>query len=196
MKKEGKFYVKKISLSSRYKFTASIKPDDKEIISSLIGKPGGNCDQIATPKKYQGCGLAKYLMATCFQDNSILGEDESGVDIKTDVGWAEYSETLKDAMRYCKSIIYLRCAPHGKPKPPSRVCIAYLRAGSLANYHILFSQKLFTPSLTPFDLGEYLEAEFSQDHDAFIQDYGFRWYFCKCKDDTEETCMAMAASKP
>jgi hypothetical protein len=202
LKKEGKFYVQKKTIAMYYQFTASTKPDDQERISELSGKSGGICDLVKTSdENNQGCGLAKYLMATCFQDNSILGDDERGVDISKDGNWADESKIRKDAISYCETITYLRCLPFGDPKPPSRVCISYLRAGSLANFNILFSLKRTyrtkgSLSFNVFMLGDPLEAKFNSDADKFIGDYGYTWYFCKCKEDMKEKCMGMAENNP
>ena len=196
LKKDGKFYVKKETIPLYYLFTASTKPDGQEVLSDLKGKSGGICDMVATrDENSQGCGLAKYLMATCFQDNSILGEDERGVDIRKDDNWADETEKSNNAINYCKTIIYLRCLPYGIPKPPSRVCISYLRAGSLANFNILFStynNEITKGPLNVFKLGESLEEEFNNDADKFIREYGWTWYFCKCKEDMKDKCMDMA----
>jgi hypothetical protein len=170
----------------------------------LGGQSGGICDLIETAdENNQGCGLAKYLMATCFQDDSILGDNERGLDIGKDTNWADEPETRKDAISYCKTITYLRCAPFGDPKPPQRVCISYIRAGSLANFDILFTYKesfLNTHSkkknFNVFKLGESLEKTFSNDADDFIDDYGYTWYFCKCKEDMKQKCMGMADNNP
>ena len=196
MKKEGKFYVQKNKIPTYYQYTALTNPDDKERISELSGKSGGICDLVKTfDEKNQGCGLAKYLMATCFQDYSILGDDERGVDISQDGKWAQESETRKDAINYCKTITYLRCLPYGEPKPPPRVCVSYLRAGSLAKFDILFSHKrtlIGSLIFNVFKLGDPLEAKFNMDADKFIKDYGYTWYFCKCKEDMKDKCMGMS----
>ena len=183
-----------------YQFTALTKPDDQERISELSGKSGGICDLVKTPdEKNQGCGLAKYLMATCFQDNSILGDNERGVDISKDGNWAEEPKTRMDAISYCKTITYLRCLPYGDPKPPPRVCISYLRAGSLSNFNILFSHKrtlIGSLIFNAFKLGDPLEEKFNSDAEKFIGDYGYTWYFCKCKEDMKEKCLGMAENNP
>ena len=203
LKKEGIVYVQTEAIhmlsSINYRFTASSKRQDPDAISELKGKPGGICDQVATrDEKNQGCGLAKYLMATCFQENTILGDDERGVDVRKDVNWDEQPEISHNAISYCKTITHLHCKPYGDPTPPSRVCISYLRAGSLANFNILFSQKHVIPMgpLNAFKLGESLEAQFNNNADKFISDYGNTWYFCKCKEDMMEKCMVMAENNP
>ena len=50
--------------------------------------------------------------------------------------------------------------------------------------------------LNVFKLGESLEEKFNNDADKFIKDYGWTWYFCKCKEDMKEKCMGMAENGP
>ena len=137
-------------------------------------------------------------MATCFQDGSVLGANERGRDISKDKNWADEPETRKDAISYCKTITYLRCAPFGDPKPPNRVCISYIRAGTLADFDILFTHKrsFKEKNFNVFKLDESLETTFSNDAEEFIADYGYTWYFCKCKEDMKEKCMAMDSNTP
>ena len=65
-----------------FTFTAHL-PEGKDAISTLNAKSGGSCDHASTPTPYQGCHLAQYLMATCFQDDLVLGDKGKGLDVTT-----------------------------------------------------------------------------------------------------------------
>ena len=164
-------------------FTATVKKDGTDPpLSAVYGMTRGNCDDVQTFKgQNQGCGLAKYLVATCFQDEMILGPEDKGVDVSKDDGWNQEDRST-DASNYCKTITYLRCLPYGtrgSPKPPNRVCVSYLRAGRISNFNILFTKTESATTLKAFKLGEALEQEFTDSFDMFIRDNGNIWYFCK-----------------
>ena len=194
MKETGKIYVKKIyqeSLGeSSYTFTAVLDPEDDTALSTLIAdaEEEGICDTVRTLEDYQGCGLAKYLMATCFQDWSILGEDGRGVNIYGESRWMKVP-LRTNAFKNCRTMVYLSCMA-----VPSRSCISYLRAASSADFDLLFSFKL--KDMKTFKLGERLESEFNQRYDEFIDKNGPAWYFCKCKEGSEKYCLAMESNEP
>ena len=164
------------------------EPDDDTSLSRLHAAGIGICDDVKTVVDYQRCGLAKYLMATCFQDWSVLGDDGRGVDVTKDWTWRESPER-RNANKYCKTIVYLTCASR-----PHRNCISYLRAASAAGFDLLFP---FNPRghKSTFKLGERLESEFHQSYNEFIFQNGARWYFCKCKEGSEQPCLAMASNE-
>ena len=187
MKERGKFYVeRKYDESSKEQgntFTAVFEPEDDTALSTLYAEKEGVCNSVWTEEIYRGCGLAKYVMATCFQDWSILGEDGRGLDITTDGTW-ENSPKRKNAYKYCKPIVTLTC-----DSETSRTCISYLRAAYAADFDLLFSFNL--RRMKKFKLGKRLESEFIQRYDEFIGKNGDLWYFCKCKEDFEQQCLAM-----
>ena len=128
-------------------------------------------------------------MATCFQDVSVLGEDGRGVNVNNDIPW-EKSPMRWDAHVYCKAMIYLSCVTE-----PRRNCISYLRAAALANFDLLFTFSSPTDT-NAFKIGERLESEFDKKSDEFINNNGKSWYFCKCKEGSKLTCLAMASKEP
>ena len=171
-----------------YTFTAVFETEDDIALSTLIARKGV-CDNVKTEKDYQGCGLAKHLMAICFQDVSILGDDGRGVNVYDDPLWDE-SPMRIDAHVYCETMIYLSCATE-----PNRNCISYLRAAAVANFDLLFSfAKPF--DIKAFKIGERLESKFDKKSDEFIDKNGYWWFFCKCKEESKFTCLAMASNEP
>ena len=193
MKERGKFYVeRKYDESSKEQgntFTAVFEPEDDTALSTLYAEEEGVCDNVKTVEVYRGCGLAKYLLATCFQDWSILGEDGRGVDVINNFGWKK-SPMLNNAFKYCKTMVTLICGTN-----PSRNCISYLRAASSADFDLLFAY-LRLGHMNAFKLGETLESEFIQRYDEFIAKNGPFWYFCKCKEGSEQPCLAMESNEP
>ena len=168
-------------------------------ISTLDAKTGGLCDHAYTDKTYQGCHLAQYLMATCFQDDSILGEDKKGMDILKDSKWEKEPQRIEEH-RTCKTITSLSCFPTADTS--KRVCISYLRAASLASFDIVFVKKATRgprgpeeeSPMTVWKLGEPLETLFGADSDKFVKTYGISWFFCKCKGESnteKEKCFDM-----
>ena len=133
--------------------------------------------------------MAKYLIAICFQDVSILGEDGRGVNVNKDPAWKR-SPMRNDAYESCKTMIYLTC-----DTKPNRNCISYLRAAAFANFDLLFSFAKRI-DIKAFKIGERLESEFDKKSDEFIDNNGEFWYFCKCKEESKFACLAMASSEP
>ena len=200
LKERGKFYVQKKQNPItddddpiRYTFTAVLERDDDTALSTLIAIEGGECNYVRTGKVYRGCSLAKYLMVTCFQDESIIGENERGFNVMEKIrtaknfGWKK-SPMRIDASVYCKTMIYLVCA-----SDPRRNCISYLRAAAFANFDLLFS---FGKDMKAFKIDERLESEFGQKSDEFIENNGQFWYFCKCQEGSKFACLAMASNEP
>ena len=188
LKKSGKFYVKKESLSSnRYKFTASMDLEEDDGMSTIVARTGGICDNVKTAEGYRRCGLAKYLVATCFQDESILEKGGRGVDIKENSHWNKEPKRL-DAYNYCKSVTYLQCKPYAGT--PTRACVSYIRAGKLAEFEILFTKDDWNP-MNAFLIDKQLEGKFVENAYKFIEDFGDYWYFCKCKSELKKECKAM-----
>ena len=163
--------------------------NSQEALSYLGADIGGVCDNVRTLEASQRCGLAQYLMATCFQDREILGEDNRGVDISENSYWTD-DPKLMDAQNYCQTLTTLNCL--AKPK---RACISYLRAASLADFDILFTKKQrYEGAMNAFTLGEKLDYEFGQNYEKFIEEYGYAWFFCKCKEESRIDCLLMTSN--
>ena len=194
LKERGTIYVQKTSYPEtlQYKFTAVFETEDRTALSTLNAEKGF-CNDVKTKKGYQGCGLAKYLMAICFQDVSILGEDGRGVNVYKDPLGIDHWKTSPmriDAYEYCKTMIYLSCATE-----PNRNCISYLRAAAFANSDLLFSFRKGI-NIKAFKIGKRLESEFDKKSDEFIDNNGHVWYFCKCKEESKFSCLAIASNEP
>ena len=141
--------------------------------------------------------MAKYLVATCFQDISILGNTKAGVDINNHGYWKPKArrKQQKSALKYCQTITFLRCMPHHGA--PSTVFVSYLRAGSISEFDLV----LTTPQLefislkakpfNVFKLGPKLENDFKSSAEEFLKKYGLAWFFCKCKENKRKKCLKM-----
>ena len=178
-------------------FRAVLKKDVKNGISSVISEDFGTCDDVETKKEFQGCGLAKYLVATCFQDEFVLGTDNRGVDVDTNKYWADSPGQRNDVSKYCETVTFLRCIPLDGAPNAVVVCISYLRAGKISGFDLLFTApdskfcKKAEKTFKVFDLGKNLENTYKANADRFIQDNGCVWFYCKCKNDERENCMKM-----
>ena len=164
-------------------------------MSKLNADVGGACDHVSTYKGSQGCGLAAYMMATCFQTDKILGVNWKGHDVENDIKWSN-EPRKKIALDQCLSIIYLRCFTDANT--PAYACISYLRGGKLADYDIIFMKKAAKPVMNVWTLGETVETSFKKDAKSFINQNGFTWFFCKCKGSSaseKKECLSMATGK-
>ena len=132
LKSAGKFFVTKTQEGHMFRiettFEAVLRINDDQKLCTVRSDSVGECDDVNTIACFQGCGLAKYLVATCFQDISILGNTKTGVDINNHGYWKPKArrKQQKSALKYCQTITFLRCMPHHGA--PSTVCVSYLRA--------------------------------------------------------------------
>ena len=174
------------------RFDAVLKKDDIQEMSYVVSEGRGKCDEVETDPNYQGCGLAKYVTATCFQDVEVLGTDKVGVDVSKDAHWKYSTNQRADASRYCQTMTFLRCMPHDGA--PDSVCVSYLRAASISDFDLAFTtfpSYKASESLNVFKLGANLENEFKNDAKAFLKKNGPVWFFCKCKETDKSNCMKM-----
>ena len=177
-------------------FIATLGPDDdaSQPMSKLHAKAGGKCDHVSTYEGSRGCGLAAYMMATCFQDSAVLGSDGKGHDVESDPKWNEEPQRDK-ASALCQSMIFLRCFPDANT--PKYICISYLRAATLAHYDIVFMKKPRVGKMQALELGESLENTFKENPESFVKENGFTWFFCKCVNNPglKKDCLSMVAGK-
>jgi len=198
LKAQGHFYVQKKEIRETEKhdvtFFATIGSNDdtSTAISKLNADVGGACDHVSTYPGSEGCGLAAYMMATCFQNDQVLGVNGKGHDLENDIKWS--NEPRKAiALDKCLSMIYLRCFTDANT--PAYACISYLRGGKLADYDIIFMKKPAKAVMNVWTLGETVEAPFKDNADEFIKQNGFTWFFCKCKGNSaseKKECLSMA----
>ena len=103
----------------------------EEGLSFVTSELYGECNYVETPPGSEHCGLAKYLVATCFQDDLVLGEDGRGLDpkaFKKEYPFIPFvspdSRLSNDALKHCETITFLQCQVSGDT--PNRACVAYL----------------------------------------------------------------------
>jgi len=139
LKSTGKFLVvRKIDEDNDVTFRAVTKETDEKEMSSMISESGGICDDVVTEKEYQGCGLAKYLVATCFQDEAVLGLNNKGLDVNKNNYWTHAPDQRKDVTKYCETVAHLRCMPLSGAPNAVVVCVSYLRAGAISGFDLLY----------------------------------------------------------
>ena len=158
-------------------------------MSELNARVGGKCDRASTISGSQGCGLAAYMVATCFQDHTVLGSNGRGYDVNSDLKWKEEPRKARaDAL--CKSTIHLQCVKHTD-------CISYLRGAILAHHDIVFMKKAKVDKMHAWEVNESLENAFKKTPVTFLKQNGNVWYFCKCVSDfgSKTECMSMVTGK-
>ena len=195
LKTSGKFFIgRKIASESDVKFPAVLQENDNKEMGSMISEAEGICDDVVTNEEYRGCGIAKYLVATCFQDVTVIGKDKKGLDVTENKHWIHASDQRNDVSKYCETVTHLRCMPLSGAPNAVVVCVSYLRAGSISGFDLLFTapdSPIPTKMFHVFQLGETLENEFKANADKFIQDHGQVWFYCKCKETEKGNCMKM-----
>ena len=192
LKKAGnQFFIDRIEQMNTIFFVAYVPPEgaeSKDYFGTLNGDKGGICDGVVTKPEFQGCGIAKYLMRTCYEDPHILGKGGKGVDVRTKIYWDKEGRSSK-VNEYCEAITFTTCQPDDKTDV--HACISYLRAAGLANFDVLFSfVKKGMPSYHGFMVDD-AEEKFGADANAFIQNNGKYWFFCKCKISSKTECIAL-----
>merc|ERR1712212_141265 len=171
LKEQGHFYVQKKEIRETEKhdvtFFATIGPNDdtSTAMSKLNADVGGACDHVSTFPGSQKCGLAAYMMATCFQADKVLGVNGKGHDLENDIKWSN-EPRKKIALDKCLSMIYLRCFTDANT--PAYACVSYLRGGKMADYDIIFIKKAGKPVMHVWTLGETVETPFKKDPKKFI----------------------------
>ena len=199
LRAEAEFYIDKIHNGCA--FVAYIQPEGEAeaappfYMSQLNAQVGGICDDVATKPGYRKCGLAKYLMKACFEDEHILGGNRRGFDVRKDYpGIPNYWVKERRARRvheYCKTVTFTACQVDDKDTT-LYACVAYIRAARLAQFDILFSFK--SHSLSPAKGIKLIDAEimFTYDKaDQFIEQNGEVWFFCKCFGTMKSMCMSL-----
>jgi len=190
LKDRGTFSIIRDFYDNAYnRFQAVYSDDDKKEMAYVLSAAKGKCDDVRTYEKYQGCGLAKYLVATCFQDEEVIGANRQGIDVKTNNEWKKADAQRTNVANLCETVTFLRCKPKGGPG----ACIAYLRAGSTAGFDLLFAKNLHANAkdLNVIKLGDDLEKEFKTKYDEFVRKNGLHWFFCKCKENEKKQCLDM-----
>ena len=192
LKKKGEFQINTIHngcLFVAYMMQEGKPPGAQFYMSELTGQSGGICDYVETEPGYRQCGLAKYLMKACFEDEKMLGKENKGFDVRKEYPGIPYywlkEKRAKQVYEYCKTITFTSCQVD-EDDTTNYACIAYIRAAKLANFDILFSLKGF--KATGIEMKDVEKMFTKENADKFIKDYGEYWFFCKCLD---KRCMAL-----
>ena len=209
LKKRGKFTVQRTEKEvgrPAIQFTAILDPDEKEprkmCTLNVMTKNSGECDHVGTEKAFEGCALAVYMMATCFQDDKVLGPDGKGYlpRLSTPAGGMSWKDEPRkgEVIAQCQSMIFLRCKPN--PGTSLEACISYLRGARLAHYDLVFMKHAKQGIMNAWKVGDYLESKYKGHADTFIKENGRTWFFCKCTDkrpidSDKQKCLAMATGR-
>ena len=194
--------IDRIGSGPKYEFVALGEEegaDKGRELSKLKAQKGGICNDVTTQPGSYGCGLAKYLMKACYEDDEILGKAKKGYDVFTDEldKWEdEPNEADESANRLCQTITYTHCAPEidsAGTKTPERACVSYMRGAIAADFDLIF---IYKGPMGAMDVLNLIEAEkdFRRDEGSakeFIKKHGPEWFFCKCKDGRKKECMDM-----
>ena len=207
MKESGTFYIQRkenITVKKRATdvlFFATLGQNDEmdKKISQLSGLDKGTCKDISVDPAYRKCGIPSRLVAKCFQDSRVLGDDGKGyLSILMNTTWPE-EQLRKDAISRCKSMIMHSC--NGRSS-----CSVYLKGAKLSGYDIVFFQRIpknKRKSDQPEDKGKVTKIlnleddivrKYEKDPKRFTAQIGENWYFCKCKDgenNEKEKCLSM-----
>ena len=195
---DPRIVIKREKSGDYYEFTAFYT----EELSKLKGQEGGICNDVTTKPTSYGCGLAKYLMKTCFMDDKILGANKKGYNPITDTKekWEEEPNEMDEkADKYCETITYTHCAPevdvHGN-KTPVRACVSYMRGALEAKFHLLF---VYKGPFAAMDILLLSQAELTFGGsdvyaEEFIKNHGAEWFFCKCKSSHVTECVGLVRS--
>ena len=162
------------------------KGKDVILMSELNAEDEGYCNQVETYEGYKACGLATTLMEFCFSDEDVGGmvlEDDSLFGPRAN--WRDLAKTN------CKHMIGLDCAP--KKGTPYAACASYLTAAINKGHMMMFTYPNEEFELEVMHVGNTAKPKFKKDANKFIEEYGNKWYFCKCKPERIENCLAMAS---
>ena len=188
------FIVQKCESERRgydWDFKASLKlencKDKKDVLSELNAEKYGHCDLVETLKSSQGCGLATSLMELCFKD-----DDVGGVNLEEDKNFKnKVLESRREmAILNCEHIVFLTCAPI-QPTPKGS-CSAYLTAAINTGHAMMFSYPSLKGQMDIMDVEKTARPQLKMDADAFVQNHGDEWYFCRCKPDRIKECHEMS----
>ena len=195
LKTEGEFCIKQIH--NGCSFVAYIVPEGEpqetpDYMCQLNAQSGGICDDVTTEPGYRQCGLAKYLMKACFEDDGILGPEKKGYDVRKEYpGIPNYWIMERRARRvyeYCRTVTFTSCQVDSEDTS-KYACIAYIRAALLASFHILFAFK--SMSAKGIKLVDVEKIFTYENADKFVEDNGEYWFFCKCSEQQFELCMTL-----
>ena len=129
LKNQGYFFIKKQNEDEDgLYFVVIMEPTQRvnpfRAIANLYSIKKGHCNDVSVQPKYRGCGLAKYLMQACFEEDAT----ESFATNQIVRRGREFNEL-------CEKIKFLECAP---TNPNNKiVCSGYMSGAILAGFQII-----------------------------------------------------------
>ena len=181
------FYIdKRVPASNSFKWVGILDPSQPKVLAHLHAEKG-MCNDVKTYDGNFRCGIAKALLVYCLQDDDIT--EDGGIDPLEYWNWDDFGETAEDV---CKSIVLISCIP--EEETPKSVCASYMDAARNAGYDMVFVDRNEEQ-----DAGEPVRrlrikpatALFRQDPQAFLNDVGRNWFFCKCKLNKRSKCLGI-----
>ena len=177
---------KTLEIFGNWKFQAILKKgsccEEDKVLSTLIANKGGVCNSIITDPKSYKCGLATALMEFCFTDPDIGTDDPETNDCFKKDGAEDYRDL---AISNCAHMVYLMCIAK-----PHSACSGYLTAAINTGHSMMFTYDHLPEK---WDVLKVTTAKImlKGNSDTFIEDYGERWFFCKCQSDRITQCENM-----
>ena len=174
-----------------WKFEAILKKGScckrDELLSTLTAKIGGACNSIVTlPGSYK-CGLATALMEFCFTDSDIGTYNPKKSTYFQSINAGDYREL---AISNCDHMVYLQCSPIGRRPNKHAACSGYLTAASNTGHKMMFAYDKTPEKWNVLRINK-AKIWLKENADTFIENYGERWFFCKCKSDRITQCTNM-----
>ena len=191
IKQENAFYVDKHiqkpmlpTSRSQIKWIVSLKLSKPQL--AILKAKRGECNDLLTEKGSRQCGIGKEIMKMCLKDDDII--EDGGYNPMTESSWDD-EDLKRTARNVCKAIVLVTCSPYDST--PNIVCKSYMDAAKDSGYHLIFLEKVLEEiKILRYDI-ETAKSDFVKNADAFIENKGKNWYFCKCKQDRKKDCLGI-----
>jgi len=189
--KYGGYYIGRATPRGEYtlRFVAKLNWINEAPILSRLNAKQGECNDLKTYAGSHKCGIAKQLMMVCLDDKYVTSHGGLRVrqyNMREKIRFAVWDDPafIKDARRYCKTIVAISCDPFNKT--PLIVCKAYIEAARKKNYQMMFVSKV----IAKYQVFETKngEVEFVKNPKKFLRDKGRDWFFCKCERGKNKEC--------
>ena len=148
-------------------------------IGNLYSIKKGHCNDVAVLPKYRGCGLAKYLMQACFEE-----------DATENFATNQIARRGREFNELCEKVKFLECAP---TNPNNKIaCSGYMSGAILAGFQIIGTTHKNSFNVYAFHIDHarrMMKGEvYGMNAQTFIDQYGEIWYFCKCRQAKLQEC--------
>ena len=196
IKQEHAFYVNKRiqkqllpTSPSKITWIGSLKASTSQL--AILNAKRGKCNDVHVYPGSRKCGIGKEMMKMCLKDDDIT--EDGGYNPMTEKDW--YDEDLeREARKLCKAIVLVTCKPYDST--PNIAGKLYMEAALDSGFHLVFIQKLAIDDaqldkIRRYDI-EAAKLDFLKNADAFIEDMGANWFFCKCKQDSKQDCLGIS----